>query len=146
MEVKSIHQELTTLSEQANLSLEEEASRLWEALHSHNHDIIVEGSNSNQVSNVQIQALANKAGVKSRRRRRSKPHQTDGSPSPRRKSTSTSGDDLIPHQREGRASTRCNPASGGKSLLKSHTQFSNGKSFGKLGPATTATCSWSSSE
>merc|ERR1712064_154806 len=40
MEVRSIHQELATLSEQTSLSLEEEASRLWEALHSHNHDII----------------------------------------------------------------------------------------------------------
>merc|ERR1712007_273739 len=45
MEVRSIHQELTTLVEQTSLSLEEEASRLWEALHSHNHDIIIEDNN-----------------------------------------------------------------------------------------------------
>jgi len=40
MEVRSIHQELTTLAEQTKLCLEEETSHLWEALHSHHHDII----------------------------------------------------------------------------------------------------------
>merc|ERR1712007_408479 len=77
MEVKSIHQELTTLSEQTNRSLEEEASRLWETLHSHNHDVIVEGNTSNQGSSVQFQAMSNKAGVKSWRKSRSRLHQTD---------------------------------------------------------------------
>merc|ERR1712007_79226 len=68
MEVRSIHQELTTLSEQTILSLEEEASRLWEAFHSHNHDIIIKDKNSNEVGNVQVQAVANKAGAKSPRK------------------------------------------------------------------------------
>merc|ERR1719152_182952 len=68
MEARSIHEELTTLVEQTSLCLEEEASRLWEALHSHNHDIIIEdNNNSNQISNVQIQAMVNTAGVKSPR-------------------------------------------------------------------------------
>merc|ERR1712063_227804 len=91
MEVKSIHQEIITLAEQTNLSLDEEASRLWEALQSHNHDIIMDGDNSSQVGNVQIQTLANKAGIKPPRKiqlkqsfnssmttSRSKLHQTDG--------------------------------------------------------------------
>merc|ERR1712107_434838 len=65
MEVRSIHQELATLSEQTKISLEEEASHLWEALHSHNHDIIIEDENSSQVGNVQIQAMADKGGFKS---------------------------------------------------------------------------------
>merc|ERR550537_1953603 len=65
IEVRSIHQELTTLSEQTKISLEEEASHLWEALHSHNHDIIIEDENSSQVGNVQIQAMADKAAFKS---------------------------------------------------------------------------------
>merc|ERR1712007_204497 len=91
MEVRSIHQELTTLSEQTILSLEEEASRLWEAFHSHNHDIIIKDKNSNEVGNVQVQAVANKAGAKSPRKiqpnqsgkssmttSRSKLDQTDG--------------------------------------------------------------------
>jgi len=91
MEVKSIHQELTTLSEQTKISLEEEASHLWEALHSHNHDIIIEDENSSQVGNVQVQAVADKAGFKSTHKIQpnhsckssmttscSKLHQTDG--------------------------------------------------------------------
>jgi len=91
IEVKSIHQEITTLSEHTSLSLEEEASRLWEALHSHNHDIIIEGDNANQVGNAQIQSMASKAGLKPPRKiqlnqsgtslmttGRSKLHQTDG--------------------------------------------------------------------
>jgi len=65
MEVRSIHEELTALSEQTNLNLEEEASHLWEALHSHNHDIIIGEDNSNQFGNVQIQAMADTAGAKS---------------------------------------------------------------------------------
>jgi len=90
-EVKSIHQEIITLAEQTNLGLDEEASRLWEALQSHNHDIIMDGDNSSQVGNVQIQSLANKAGIKPPRKiqlkqslnssmttSRSKLHQTDG--------------------------------------------------------------------
>jgi len=50
VEVRSIHQELTTLAEQTRLCLQEETSHLWEALHSHHHDIIIEDKdNSNQV-------------------------------------------------------------------------------------------------
>merc|ERR1712007_81373 len=71
MEVRSIHQELTTLAEQTRLCLEEETSHLWEALHSHHHDIIIEDNdNSNQV------------GVKSSRTlRKIQPHQSGKSSS-----------------------------------------------------------------
>merc|ERR1712007_135231 len=71
MEVRSIHQELTTLAEQTRLCVEEETSHLWEALHSHHHDIIIEDDdNSSQV------------GVKSLRTPHiSQPHQSGKSSS-----------------------------------------------------------------
>merc|ERR1712007_108320 len=115
MEVKSIHQEITTLSEHTNLSLEEEASRLWEALHSHNHDIIIEGDNSNQVGNSQIQSMANKAGMKPPRKiqlnqsgtslmttSRSKLHQTDGKGAHHQEANQPNHQETSQHQTNGK--------------------------------------------
>merc|ERR1712107_306619 len=142
-EVKSIHQEIITIAEQTSLSLDEEASRLWEALQSHNHDIIMDGDNSSLVGNVQIQSMANKAGIKPPRKiqlkqslnssmttSRSKLHQTDGKgahhqeaniPQQQEKSQcQTNGKGV--HQQE-------KPASAGKSSPKSHAQIPNKKSF-----------------
>jgi len=57
-----MHQLITTLAEQTNTALEEEASRLWEALRTHNHDIMIDSADQADKKSVQIQALAGNGG------------------------------------------------------------------------------------
>merc|ERR1712064_230977 len=59
----AMHQLLTTLAEQTNIALEEEATRLWEALRTHNHDIMIDSADQGGQKNVKIQALAGNACV-----------------------------------------------------------------------------------
>jgi len=61
-EDQSLHQLINTLAEQTDLVIEEEASRLWEAFHTHNHDVIIE--------DVQIQTSSKPSGPHSRHPRR----------------------------------------------------------------------------
>jgi len=58
----AMHQLLTTLAEQTNIALEEEATRLWEALRTHNHDIMIDSADQGGQKNVKIQALAGNGG------------------------------------------------------------------------------------
>merc|ERR1712137_872238 len=60
MEDNAMHQLLTTLVEQTNVALKEEASRLSEALRTHNHDIMVDTPHRPGLRSVQIQELASK--------------------------------------------------------------------------------------
>jgi len=53
-EDQSLHQLIST-----------EASRLWEALHTHNHDVIIEGKTSHDVSSMKVQPLTKSAGLHS---------------------------------------------------------------------------------
>lgn len=56
-ETRTLHKLLGTLAEQTNLALEEELDRLWKALRSHNHDLIIEGVGTRQPGNVSVQTL-----------------------------------------------------------------------------------------
>lgn len=57
-EDRSLHQLINTLAEQTNLALDEEAARLWEAIRTHNHDVIIEGgSGSRHFGSLQVQSL-----------------------------------------------------------------------------------------
>merc|ERR1712007_95505 len=62
-EDQSLHQLIHTLAEQTNFALEEEASRLWEALHTHNHDVIIEGKASHDLGSMQVQPSTKSAGL-----------------------------------------------------------------------------------
>jgi len=62
MEDNAMHQLLTTLAEQTNIALEEEVSRLWEAIRTHNHDVMIDGADQPGQKSVQIQALASNGG------------------------------------------------------------------------------------
>merc|ERR1712137_919154 len=58
----AMHQLITSLAEQTNLALEEEASGLWEALRTHNHDIMIDSAEQAGTKTVKIQALAGSGG------------------------------------------------------------------------------------
>jgi len=57
-EDQSLHRLISDLATQTNVAVEEEANRLWGALHTHNHDVIIEGNNSNYLDRVQVQTLS----------------------------------------------------------------------------------------
>merc|ERR1711945_31047 len=57
VEEKSLQQLITTLAEQTNLAIEEESTGLWDALHAHNHDVILEGHGNHQLGSVQVQSM-----------------------------------------------------------------------------------------
>jgi len=59
MEDKAMHQLLTSLAEQTNIALEEETSRLWEALRTHNHDVMIGNSDEGGKKCVQVQVTNN---------------------------------------------------------------------------------------
>lgn len=61
MEDKAMHQLLTSLAEQTNTALEQETSRLWEALRTHNHDVMIGNSDDGGQKGVQVQ-VANNGG------------------------------------------------------------------------------------
>merc|ERR1712137_1001707 len=46
MEDQAMHQLLSTLAEQTNIAFEEESGRVWEALQTHNHDVLLEAGSS----------------------------------------------------------------------------------------------------
>lgn len=56
-EDQSLHRLISDLANQTNAAVEEEANRLWGALHTHNHDVIIEGKRSSHLDNVQVQTL-----------------------------------------------------------------------------------------
>merc|ERR1719488_84308 len=60
-EDNAMHQLLTSLAEQTNIALEEETSRLWEALRTHNHDVMIGNSDEGGKKCVQVQ-VANNGG------------------------------------------------------------------------------------
>jgi len=62
MEDNAMRQLLTTLAEQTNIALEEESARLWEALRTHNHDVMIDSADQQGHKSVQIQALASNGG------------------------------------------------------------------------------------
>jgi len=65
-EDQSLHRLISDLANQTNVAVEEEANRLWGALHSHNHDVIIEGSKaSSHLDNVQVQSLSELGGLHS---------------------------------------------------------------------------------
>jgi len=63
VEEKSLQQLITTLAEQTNLAIEEESTGLWDALHSHNHDVILEGHGNHQLGSVQVQSMTQLSGL-----------------------------------------------------------------------------------
>merc|ERR1712064_128479 len=64
-----MHQLISSLAEQTNLALEEEASQLWEALRTHNHDIMIDSAEQAGKKSIQIQALAGNGGCPGKSRR-----------------------------------------------------------------------------
>jgi len=56
MEERSLQQLITTLAEQTNLAIEEESTGIWDALHSHNHDVSLENHGAHLFS-VQAQSM-----------------------------------------------------------------------------------------
>jgi len=65
----AMHQLITSLAEQTNLALEEEASCLWEGLRTHNHDIMIDSAEQTGKKSIQIQALAGNGGFPGKRPR-----------------------------------------------------------------------------
>lgn len=65
MEDKSMHQLLAKLAEQTNLALEEESSKIWEAIQSHNHDVILDagGAPGSAIGNISVQTLTAPSGL-----------------------------------------------------------------------------------
>merc|ERR1712007_207718 len=62
-EDRSLHQLINTLADQTNLALEEESARLWEAVKTHNHDVIIDGGTGSRqlgilANNMQIQTFS----------------------------------------------------------------------------------------
>merc|ERR1712107_147712 len=55
-EERSLQQLITTLAEQTNLAIEEESTGIWDALHSHNHDVSLENHGAHLFS-VQAQSM-----------------------------------------------------------------------------------------
>jgi len=64
LEDRSMHQLLAKLAEQTNLALEEESSKIWEAIQSHNHDVILDaGGGGSAVGNISVQTLTAPSGL-----------------------------------------------------------------------------------
>jgi len=65
MEDKAMHQLLAKLAEQTNLALEEESSKIWEAIQSHNHDVILDagGGPGSAMGNISVQTLTAPSGL-----------------------------------------------------------------------------------
>jgi len=63
IEERSLQQLITTLAEQTNLAIEEESTGLWDALHSHNHDVILENHGTHQLGSVQVQSMTQLSGL-----------------------------------------------------------------------------------
>jgi len=63
LEDKSMHQLLAALAEQTNLALEEESSRIWDAIQSHNHDVILEAGGGGSIGNINVQTLTKPSGL-----------------------------------------------------------------------------------
>jgi len=63
-----LHELINTLADQTDLAIAEEANRLWEALHTHNHHVIIEGGGTPRRSgNVQVQTSSIQSGIQSPR-------------------------------------------------------------------------------
>merc|ERR1712137_1361044 len=62
IEERSLQQLISTLAEQTNIAIEEESTGLWDALHSHNHDVILEGG-AHHLGSVQVQSMTQLSGL-----------------------------------------------------------------------------------
>merc|ERR1712007_286803 len=65
MEDRSMHQLLAKLAEQTNVAMEEESHRIWEAIQSHNHDVILDagGGGGGGIGNISVQTLTTPSGL-----------------------------------------------------------------------------------
>merc|ERR1712007_43289 len=61
VENESMHKLLNQLAEQTNVALRGEASRLWEALQTHNHDLMIEGTAENMPGKISVQTMGGMA-------------------------------------------------------------------------------------
>lgn len=60
-----MHQLLAKLAEQTNLAMDQESSRIWEAIQSHNHDVILDagGGGGGGIGNISVQTLTTPSGL-----------------------------------------------------------------------------------
>merc|ERR1712137_935683 len=63
IEERSLQQLISTLAEQTNIAIGEESTGLWDALHSHNHDVILENHGTHQLGSVQVQSMTQLSGL-----------------------------------------------------------------------------------
>lgn len=61
MEDESMHKLLNQLAEQTSVALKGEATRLWEALQTHNHDLMIEGTAENMPGKISVQTMGGMA-------------------------------------------------------------------------------------
>jgi len=61
MEDESMHKLLNQLAEQTSVALKGEAARLWEALQTHNHDLMIEGTAENMPGKISVQTMGGMA-------------------------------------------------------------------------------------
>lgn len=61
MEDQAMHQLLSTLAEQTNIAFEEESVRVWEALQTHNHDVLLEAGS--HMGGIQVQSMTKPSGL-----------------------------------------------------------------------------------
>merc|ERR1712007_145570 len=61
MEDQAMHQLLSTLAEQTNIAFEEESGRVWEALQTHNHDVLLEAGS--HMGGIQVQSMTKPSGL-----------------------------------------------------------------------------------
>merc|ERR1712137_1301756 len=63
IEERSLQQLISTLAEQTNIAIGEESTGLWDALHSHNHDVILEDHGTHHLGSVQVQSMTQVSGL-----------------------------------------------------------------------------------
>lgn len=61
MEDQAMHQLLSTLAEQTNIAFEEESGRVWEALQTHNHDVLLEAGSS--LGGIKVNTMTKPSGL-----------------------------------------------------------------------------------
>lgn len=61
MEDQAMHQLLSTLAEQTNIAFEEESARVWEALQTHNHDVLLEAGS--HMGGISVQSMTKPSGL-----------------------------------------------------------------------------------
>merc|ERR1712007_308352 len=61
VENESMHKLLNQLAEQTNVAFRGEAARLWEALQTHNHDLVIEGTSEDMPGKISVQTMGGMA-------------------------------------------------------------------------------------